>query len=329
MGRPCKHWLGLTLVGAALSSGGAARAGSANCADLGIRVEGELSPRWHEAMARTCTELARVRGLDESARVRIAPVGSDLSIDVSLADGRFASRRLAKPEALRSTLEALLALPAPPRETPPVAAPVAPARPVPSEDEPTTSTTTTTAWPRTEETEAHPLTSPAPTVGIELGGGVGGRVAAHGYLSLAPSGFAEIRVGSWLLGALIRWDVIGSKSAPRVNVFEMETVATGLFVGRRASLGFGTIDAGLSPRLAVETQTYETNGGEQSISATDVRLGGFARLALGRTAVRAILELDGDVSPSRLRRVAQLDPLLPPLPSWSAGFSLGLLWAAP
>ena len=321
------QWLGVAFAFAAFASPRIARADGPACGELGIRVDGELSPRWSDAVARACVELANVPGRDESARVRMAPIDRDLSIEVSLADGRFASRRLASPAALRPTLEALLVVPRlGPRE--PLPEP-APPKAVAADDASTSSNTTTTAWPRPEEDGAlQPARGAEPSVGLELGGGVGGRVAAHGYLSLAPAGFAEIRVGSWLLGALIRWDLIGSKSAPRVDVFEMETVAAGLLVGHRSSVGFGTIDVGLSPRIAVETQTYENKGGEQSLSATDVRLGSFARLALGRSALRAIVELDADVSPSRMRRVVQLDPLLPALPAWSAGLSIGLLWGA-
>ena len=157
---------------------------------------------------------------------------------------------------------------------------------------------------------------------------IGGRVAARGYLSADLSGVAELRTDSWLFGTLFRWDFVSDKSAPLVAVFEMETVTAGLLVGRRIPFGFGSFDTGLSPRLVVETQTYEAKAGEQSKSATDVRLGAFARLAFGKSSLRALVELDGELSPSRLRRIVQLDPLLPALPAWSAGLTAGVMWAA-
>jgi hypothetical protein len=244
----------------------------------------------------------------------MAPVDRDLALEVTVADGRFAARRITSPDALLATLEALIVVPTP-------EAPLVAEEPPP---------TITSAWPSLEESAPPPRPAPAESnVAIELGGALGGRVAAHGYLSAAPAGFAEIRVGSWLLGALIRWDVIGSKSAPLVDVFEMETVVVGIVVARRVGLGFGSIDAGLSPRVAVETQTFEGGTGEQSLSATDVRLGAFGRLAFGKSALRPIVELDADLSPSRLRRMVQLDPRLPELPSWSAGLSAGLAFTAP
>jgi hypothetical protein len=309
---------------ASLSGVGAARADVHRCEDARIQVASEVQPRWRAAIERACASLAALPGVDPSARVRIGPIDRDLAVEVTLADGRFASRRVVAPEALLATLEAVLVVPPsdPPADPPVVAEERQQARPPSNSFAP--------AWPRAEDSAPAPRLPPAESnVAVELGGGLGGRVAAHGYLSAAPAGFAEIRVGSWLLGALLRWDVIGSKSAPLVDVFEMETVVVGLVVARRVALGFGSIDAGLSPRLAVETQTFESGGGEQTLGATDVRLGTFARLAFGRSALRPIVEVDADLSPSRLRRVVQLDPRLPELPSWSAGLSAGLAWTAP
>lgn len=282
-----------------------------------MRVAGDLQPRWQAAVAHACSAIAELTGVDPGARVRISPVDRDVvTVEVTLADGRFATRRVVSPDALLTTLQALVVVP-------PSAAEEAPREPAPSAASASTPRDEAPA-PAPEPTAPH-----ASNVAFELGGSLGGRVAAHGYLSAAPAGFAEVRVGSWLLGALIRWDVIGSKSAPLVDVFEMETVVVGIVTARRVALGFGSIDAGLSPRVAVETQTFEGGAGEQSLSAIDVRLGAFARLGFGTAALRPILEIDADVSPSRLRRVAQLDPRLPELPSWSAGLSAGLAWTAP
>jgi hypothetical protein len=313
--------LGLAVSIASLSGGGAACADDNRCDEARIHVASDVQPRWRAAIDRACAALAALPGVDPSARVRIVRIDRDLGVDVALADGRYASRRVVTPEALLATLEAVLVVPL--SDPPPVVAEERQPERAPSDSN-------TSTWPRTEERAAPLQSSTAESnLAVELGGGLGGRVAAHGYLSAAPAGFAEIRVGSWLLGTLIRWDVIGSKSAPFVDVFEMETVVVGFLVAKRVGLGFGTIDAGLSPRLAVETQTFESGAGEQTLGATDVRLGTFARLAFGKSALRPIVEIDADLSPSRLRRVVQLDPRLPELPSWSAGLSAGLAWTTP
>ena len=57
--------------------------------------------------------------------------------------------------------------------------------------------------------------------------------------------------------------------------------------------------------------------------------GSFARLVLGDGPMRFLTELDGEVSPTRLRRETRIDPMLPPLPTWSVGGSLGAEWAGP
>lgn len=308
--------LSVAVAAAALSSAGAARAGSAGCDDR-VRVEGDVSALWMDAIRSACAALSGTEGTDPTARVRIAQVDGDLAIEVTLADGRFAARRLRSPENVRATLEALLVVP--PRPTaPPPALPHEPAPPAAGE-----------TWPSTDE-PPRPTSSKTSdaTFGIDIGGGVGGRVAGTGYLSLGPSGFGELRVGAWLLGTSIRWEALTEKSAPLVSTFEMETVAAALLVGRRLPLDFGSVDAGISPRLVVETQTYEDNLGEHSDGRTDVRLGAFGRLALGKSALRPALELDAELSPSRLRRAAQIDRTLPALPSWSAGLTAGVTWSA-
>jgi hypothetical protein len=331
--------LGVGLSVASLSASAGARANDRVCDGARIHVAGDVQPRWRAAIDGACSAMATIAGVDPTAHVRMAAIERDLVLEVTLADGRFASRRVVSPDALLATLEALVVVP------PSGASELNEVRAVSEASESSAASADDgdhgeraqapsaigSTWPRLEEPAPSPRPSDGePTTAIELGGGAGGRVAAHGYLSASVAGFADIRVGDWLLGTLIRWDVIGSKSAPLVDVFEMETVIVGIAVARRVGLGFGSLDAGLSPRLAVETQTFESGAaGESSLSSTDVRLGAFARLSFGKSALRPVVELDADVSPSRLRRVVQLDPRLPALPSWSAGLSAGLAWTAP
>ncbi len=263
-------------------------------------------------MARACRELATLRDVDPTAVVRISAAGDDLVMEVRLADGRTATRSMRSTAALRPTLEALLIVPPDDTTVEAVTRPVA--KPVPEVIVPEVAEVTT------------PAKEPPAEVDVELGGGAGGRIAGHGYYSFAPSAFAELTIGRWLFGMLFRWDVIEDKSVPLVNVFEMETVAVGLLIGRRITLGFGSIDLAVSPRLLSETQTFELRKGEESRTATDIRIGALARLVLGRSSFRGIIELDTDLSPTRLRRERRFDSLLPPLPSWSAGLTGGFMW---
>ena len=280
-------------------------------------VDGEPSAPWRAVIERACLDIDE-RFTDPTAETHIVPIEGDLTITVNLADGRSTARRVHLPEALRPTLEALIVLP-PERRSPVPPMPVAPSLP---------PATTLQEIPP-DPSNAVPVVAREARPSIELGGGIGGRFASHAYLSLAVDAFAQIHVGSWLLGTVFRWDFIGQKEAPLVSTFETETVGAGLLVARRAALGFGALDVGVTTRLALETQTYETSAGEQSISATDVRLGPFARLAFGSGALRGLFAVDAELSPTRLRRTFRLDPLLPPLPAWSLGMSAGLQWAAP
>ena len=306
----------LVLVGLGLTTERVARAGTDGCSGLGIKIDGEPSAPWRVVIERACLDIDE-RFTDPTAETHILPVERDLTITVTLADGRSTSRRVHLPEALRPTLEALIVLPPERRPSAPTAAVPPPSSPIPIAELPP------------DPSKASTLVAPEPKPSIELGGGVGGRLASHAYLSLAVDAFAQLHVGSWLLGTVFRWDFIGQKEAPLVSTFETETVGAGLLVAHRAPLGFGALDIGLTSRLALETQTYETSAGEQSLGATDVRLGPFARLAFGTGALRGLIGVDAELSPTRLRRTFRLDPILPPLPAWSLGMSAGLQWAAP
>jgi hypothetical protein len=291
---------------------------------------------------------------DVTARVRILPADPDLIVEISLRDGRSTIRRVRDPAALTPTLEALLSLPPAEKqasEQPPQRAedPSATTRgflaaeqqspaPAPPRDASAASEKprppaedTATPSPHGKGAESTPQSA----VRMELGGAAGGRVAGHRYLSFAPGGFAQLRVESLLFGVTARWDAVQGRSSTAVPNFEMDTLAVGVSVGRRWSEAPLRIDVGVSPRLIAETQSYQANPAapseatEQAATQTDLRLGAFARIAFGRGAFRPLLELDAELSPSRLRRDIRIDPVLPPLPSWSAGISAGVAWGEP
>lgn len=250
---------------------------------------------------------------DPTARIRIVPAGQDLIIEIVLKDGRSTLRRVQEPAALKGTLEALLVVP-------PAPAPAdKPASPIPS-------VTLRTEAPAEKTVNAPPSQDATTTFGVELGGGIGGRVSGQGYLSLAGDGVARIRVRDWLFGLGVRWDAFQWKSDVALDNFEMETVGASISVARRLPTGFGSVDVGVSPRLVAETQSYLNKNTEIADTQTDVRLGGFTRAAFGHSPWRLYVEADGEFSPGRLRRDIRIDPALPPLPAWSAGLNLGAIW---
>lgn len=309
------------------------------CEDPRVRIQGRPDGRWLEPIVRACEDLRTMPDADATARVRIVPAGADLIVEVTLKDGRSTLRRVQEPSRLGTTLEALLTVP-----------PTLPATDSPdSRDGSAESPSRGSADPTRAERlvderngERSPVpSSPAqPSFGIEIGGALGGRLAAREYYSLAPAGFAQLRAREWLFGMSVRWEALQWKSDVVVSNFEMDTLAAGLCVARRFRPSFGSFvmstDIGLSPRLVAETQSFQGAPGasaaeedEQADTQTDVRFGVFARTAFGSAPLRLFVELDGELSPGRLRRDIRLHPALPPLPSWSSGIGLGVTWGEP
>jgi hypothetical protein len=297
----------------------AAEPGTA-CDDPRVRVEGRPGVRWVAPIVRACEKLGGPLDSDRSAHVVMVPAGDDLILEVTLEDGRSTLRRVTDTAALDSTLEALLALP--PRRVS-----------VPRDAEPGTPVPTwePTRW---SSEQASPTTSPRdarPSIGVEFGGVLAGRIAGvRGQPSLAAAGFAQLRVGSWLLGAGARWDAFQWMGAAASTDFEMDTLAVGFATARRFRHPRGDVDVGVSPRLVTETMTYQLpSGGERAAATTDIRLAAFVRATLGRAPLRALVEVDAELSPDRTRRAIRPDPGLPPLPAWSSGVGIGVEWGEP
>jgi hypothetical protein len=285
----------------------------AACEDPRVRIDGAPDGPWLQSIAQACAALDAKPDSDPSGRVVLVPSGDDLIVEVTLADGRSALRRVRSPDSLGSVLAALLELPTTGENQP--------AHP-----------SSESAPPAVQSPAPAPAPlppPPSPRLGIELGGGVSGRVAGGGYLSLGPSAFGQVAVGAWALGIDVRWDAYVSKSGVDAN-FEMESVAVGVTLTRRFRFQAADIEVGFSPRVVDETQSDDSLASEVTFATTDVRVGALLRAALGHAhRVRPILEIDGELSPSRIRRLPRLDPSLPALPAWSAGATIGILWGDP
>jgi hypothetical protein len=286
------------------------------CEESDVRIEGKPAEGWADALGRVCGDLLAMKDRDTSASVRLLASDDDLVVEVTLADGRSAIRRIKSPFALRAALEALLTLPPRPAEPPPAPAPLAPA-PVPTASE-------------APAAGAAPPPAKVERAGTaELALSAAGRVGGGGATSLAPTAEANLITGNWLFGLWARWDVVQHTSAPNAQDFEMDTVGAGLGFARRTALSRLDLDIGFSPRLIVETQNHEIDDDDETRVATDVRLAAFARVVLGHGALRPFAAIDGEISPGRLRRELRLAPALPALPAWSTGIAVGVSWTAP
>lgn len=278
-----------------------------HCDDTRIRVYGPIASRWLVSIAAACEHLASQADTDRSTSIRIVASGDDVVIEANTRTGRSATRRVRSPEHLAEVLEALLVvLPDAQGET----APAEPPAKAEASDAPVAAAKTA------EHTE--------PSASFELSGAVTGRVAGP-FVSVGPTITAGLVLGAWLIGIDARWDV-DQRKANAPPGFEMQTVGAALVLSRRFRFGFGDLDAGLAPRLVVETQTIEDAKSEESYSATDVRLAGLARASFGHSALRFYTLLDTELAPGRLRRSLRLAAGLPALPSWSASLSVGLSW---
>jgi hypothetical protein len=135
-------------------------------------------------------------------------------------------------------------------------------------------------------------------------------------------------VDRYIIGISGRWDVVDSYvSGPTGSGFDMDSGAIGIMFGRRVDFDWGSLDGMVGANVVVESQEGTTSVDEIGGETAGVRPTTLARLAMGRRAnVRPYLQADVEVSPARLRRPRQLDPALPVLPAWSAGFAIGVLW---
>lgn len=289
-----------------------ASAGESPCEDPRLEVQTPLGAPWEDALHATCKDLPRGADGDPDAHVKIRALGGELVLEVRLADGREAVRLVKTPEALPSTLDAVLRLPVltpKPAPTPQPKVPVEQPLPAP---EP----------PRPREPAR------AETLGIDAGAIVGGRVGgSEPYISLSPTLFGQIRVRGFALGLSVRWEVI-QKSA-KSHKPEMNTLAAGLVFGRRIGTAPFAVDLGLSPRIAVVTQTTGRRADEVDHSVADLRVAAFGRAYFGSGQLRFVVETDVELSPADLRNDRRLDATLPVLPSWSLGLSVGAAWSDP
>lgn len=283
------------------------------CADPRLEILEPLGSPWEDALRASCKDLPRGPDGDPDAHVKLRPLGGELVLEVRLADGREAVRLVKTADGLPATLDAVLRLP--------VIAPKPVAAPEPKNVP--------------EKAKAPPVEPARPrepsrgeTLGIDAGAVVGGRIAgSEPYISLSPTLFGQLRVKGFALGLSVRWEVI-QKSA-NTHRPEMNTLAAGLVFGRRiGSIPFA-VDLGLSPRIAVVTQTTGRRADEVDHSVADLRVAAFGRAYVGTGPLRFVVETDVELSPADLRNDRRLDATLPLLPSWGLGLSVGAAWSDP
>jgi len=278
--------------------------GAAVCVDPHVRVRGDLEVRWLDPVASACEMLTTLPDRDPTAEV-IVTGGDELAIEVHLPDGRTAVRRVSDPELLARTLVALLTVPrAPPPPSPEPRKPMI--DPLP-------------------EAPAASAARPGRPLAIDVGLQLGGRIAdGTDYVSVSPELWVDTRIDAWIIGLTARWELAQESNLPLPDGFEMETLAAGIALGRRLGGAAFALDALISPRLVLETQSFGEV--ETTVTAIDLRIGATLRGTFEVGQLSPFVGVDIELSPSRIRRDVRLDPLLPPLPTWNLAVSGGFAW---
>lgn len=246
--------------------------------------------------------------IDRCALVSVRFEGALLVIEVTTSDGRTASRIVSTENELFRAGEALLTLPpnAPP--------PPAPSAPSPQE------------FPPVEPKAIAPSTPPRLELGIGLAGRIGGS-PLFGAGGIAA--FADVALEEWLLGVSGRWDIGSLITEPALPDYYMMSSAVGVSVGRRFELGTTLLDTLVGTNVVLEDQDADYQDADIFGSAADVRFAGALRVSGSKFAAwRPYATLDAELSPERLVKKRRTHPDLPPLPSWSTGLSVGIMWGA-
>jgi hypothetical protein len=298
--------LGLAFGGGFLA-GSAAAATAEPCLAPKINMVVPAEAEWQTAATELAEHLRALPDLDRCAHVSVHPSGAGVVLELTTSDGRRATRQVASVAELLRTAEALLVLPPdPPR---PSVAP-SPEELPPSE-------------PRTART-------PVDTTHVEFGAGGslrlgGGPVYAGGGIA----GFAQFALDGWLLAVSARWDIADLISEPTASDFYMQSSEVGVSVGHRLELANLHVDTLLGPSIVLESQDADDEDREVHGASADFRLALALRVSGPRSSsIRAFATGDFEASPARIRSQKSLDRVLPPLPWWSSGLAVGVLWGA-
>jgi hypothetical protein len=290
-----------------LLAGRAAGSTSEPCLSPKIHVVLPEGPAWQTATAELTERLRALPDLDKCARVVARPSGNGVLLEITTSDGRQAVRQVASvPELLRAA-EALLVLPP---------------EPPPKQSSPSKS--------ELPPVEHRANVTPPTTTHVELGAGGslrlgGGPVYAGGGVA----GFAQFALEGWLLAVSARWDIADVINEPTAMDFYMQSSAVGVSIGHRLELAGVHLDTLLGPTIVLESQDADDVDREVHGASADFRLALAVRVSGPRSSsIRAFASSDFEGSPARIHSQKTLDRVLPPLPWWSSGLAVGILWGA-
>jgi hypothetical protein len=307
MPRVSRGYFALRLVlGALLLEVPVLAATPAPCVATRVSVVIPPGPEWQTATDQLAEHLRGLSDLDKCARLLVHPSGAGVVLEVTSNDGRETTRHADSVAELLKTAEALLVLPPQPR----MAVTLSPLELPPPESS-----------ANSEATSKH----------VELGVGASLRFGGGPlYAGGGVAAFADFALDRWLLAVTARWDVADAfVNQPTPGDFSMASTSVGVSAGRRIELRDASLDALIGPNVVLESQETDSSDPEIHGAAADFRLALALRVSSPRSSsMRAFAAADFEASPARLRSQKYIDRSLPPLPWWSSGLAVGVLWGA-
>jgi hypothetical protein len=312
--RSLSFWFATLLSGALGWPSARAQDAPFSCQNSHVHVVGLPPARWHASLQTLCDLLGRLPDVDPTAELTLEATDDEARIDVTLGNGRHATRAVHSPDALFRTAEALVVMPAfEPEATtlPPLPVPRSAPTPPPPPPPP----------PAAVQPAAKPINEPT----FALGASFMGRLArAPTYWSVGGELYADLRLNDWLLGLLVRWDGYEMLASHRPEGFESESVGAGFsLVHQLVRKDWYALHIGGSALLLATTQALERIESIEDQSTATLRVGLLARLLFGDARLRWTVTFETELSPMSLRKSPAL---YEPLPTWGLGLGLGLAW---
>jgi hypothetical protein len=330
---------------------GAALAVERGCLGPTIDANPDFRARFPDLLERLQSELAAGTDLDPCARAVLRAEGSaEVTLMVTLPDGRTASRRVTQADDVMPTLQALLLLPATASVTalaePPGASAAAPsAVPVPASPRRSTRRHRVLFHgdpdlDRLDRDAAAPAHAPR-SFGVELSLLTGARMG-DGQLGLGAGALGFLEVHGWLLGFESRADVY----RPLLNGDPETALELALLAGRRFDLGPVALDLSAGPAVAMKGLAFSQTRSAQVMGTgtaaptmprppePDPSTGPVPRFLLAarigfspRSVFRTFVGIDGAVGQRRATFTPESASAR--LPAFSLGLALGATVGTP